>query len=671
MKYLNVYLKNYRTDSILAPLFKMLEATFDLLVPIVVARIINVGIATRDTGYILRCCGVLILMALIGLACSFTAQYFAAKAAIGSTTGLRHMLFQHIQTLGFSEMDTIGASTLITRMTSDLNQVQNGLNLFLRLFLRSPFIVFGAMIMAFTIDVQMALIFVVVIPVLSVIVFGIMRWTAPRYKKIQSRLDSVTKSTRENLSGVRVIRAFGREESEVEEFSGANDSLVNLQLHVGHISALMNPLTYVVVNIGIIALLYAGAGKVDGGILLSGGIVALVNYMNQILVELVKLANLIVSISRALASLSRVEQVLDTKTAMTFPESSATAQAVQASNTEKPVEAQRGTETHASNNSQRSSEKYPSDNSQRSSEAYPSDNTPNSPEAYPSSNTPNSPEAYPSSNTPNSPEAYSSSNTPNSPEAYPSDASEEAVRFDHVGLIYAGAGAESLTDISFCTKKGQTIGVIGGTGSGKSSLVSLIPRFYDATSGHVSLMGRPIQQWDRKTLRSQAAIVMQKAQLFAGTTRSNLLWGNPDATDEDLWEALKTAQAEDFVREKSKGLDEPVEQGGRNLSGGQRQRLTIARALVQKPQILILDDSASALDYATDAALRKALRQLSWEVTVFIVSQRTSSLQHADQILVLDDGRLVGLGTHSQLLEACDTYREIYESQFQKGDARQ
>lgn len=579
MKYLKVYLKNYRTDSILAPLFKMLEAVFDLLVPIVVARIINVGIADKDTGYILRCCGILILMALIGLACSFTAQYFAAKAAIGSTTGLRHMLFAHIQSLGFSEMDTIGSSTLITRMTSDLNQVQNGLNLFLRLFLRSPFIVFGAMIMAFSIDVEMALIFVVVIPVLSVIIFGIMRWTAPRYKKIQSRLDAVTKSTRENLSGVRVIRAFGREASEVEQFSEANDSLIDLQLHVGHVSALMNPLTYVVVNIGIIAILYAGAGKVNGGILLSGGIVALVNYMNQILVELVKLANLIVSISRALASLSRVEQVLDTKTAMQFPDPSACCN--------------------------------------------------------------------------------------------DSSSTEEAVRFSDVSLIYAGAGAESLTGISFCAAKGQTIGVIGGTGSGKSSLVHLIPRFYDATSGQVSLMGQPVQSWDRDTLRSKVGIVMQKAQLFAGTIRSNLLWGNPDASEEELWEALRIAQAEEFVRAKSGGLDEPVEQGGRNLSGGQRQRLTIARALVRKPEILILDDSASALDYATDAALRKALRGLPSSVTVFIVSQRTSSLQHADQILVLDDGCLAGCGTHTQLLETCETYREIYESQFQKGDARQ
>ena len=579
MKYLKVYLKNYTAASILAPLFKMLEATFDLLVPLVVARIINVGIANGDTGYILGCCGILILMALVGLACSFTAQYFAAKAAIGSTTGLRHLLFAHIQSLGFSEMDTIGTSTLITRMTSDLNQVQSGVNLFLRLFLRSPFIVFGSMVMAFTIDVQMALIFVVAIPVLSVIVFGIMRWTSPRYKKIQSRLDAVTGATRENLSGVRVIRAFGREKAQVEQFAAANDSLVDLQLHVGHISALMNPLTYVAVNLGVIAILYAGAWKVEGGILLSGGIVALVNYMNQILVELVKLANLIVSISRALASLGRVEQVLDTKTAMEFPKTTQ--------------------------------------------------------------------------------------------ETAGEDSGKEAVRFDHVGLTYAGAGAESLTDISFAARKGQTIGIIGGTGSGKSSLVNLIPRFYDATAGTVTLMGRPIGQWDRESLRDMVGVVMQKAQLFAGTIRSNLLWGNLDATEEELWEALRLAQAEDFVRAKSKGLDDPVEQGGRNLSGGQRQRLTIARALVKKPRILILDDSASALDYATDAALRKALRTLPDSLTVFIVSQRTSSLQHADQILVLDDGHLVGCGTHRQLLDSCGTYREIYESQFQKGDARQ
>ncbi len=529
MKYLKVYLKNYTAASILAPLFKMLEATFDLLVPLVVARIINVGIANGDTGYILGCCGILILMALVGLACSFTAQYFAAKAAIGSTTGLRHLLFAHIQSLGFSEMDTIGTSTLITRMTSDLNQVQSGVNLFLRLFLRSPFIVFGSMVMAFAIDVQMALIFVVAIPVLSVIVFGIMRWTSPRYKKIQSRLDAVTGATRENLSGVRVIRAFGREKAQVEQFAAANDSLVDLQLHVGHISALMNPLTYVAVNLGVIAILYAGAWKVEGGILLSGGIVALVNYMNQILVELVKLANLIVSISRALASLGRVEQVLDTKTAMEFPKTTQ--------------------------------------------------------------------------------------------ETAGEDSGKEAVRFDHVGLTYAGAGAESLTDISFAARKGQTIGIIGGTGSGKSSLVNLIPRFYDATAGAVKINGKNVKDFDLETLREMVGIVPQKAVLFKGTIEDNLRWGKKDATEEELWEALETAQAAEFVRERADGLQAKIDQGGKNLSGGQRQRLTIARALVGHPGILILDDSASALDFATDAALRKALREMKGNPIVFIVSQ--------------------------------------------------
>lgn len=576
MKYLLRYMEKYKKESILAPLFKMLEALFDLFVPIVVAHIINVGIINKDTTYIIGCCGVLVLMAIIGLLCSFTAQYFAAKAATGCATELRHELFAHIQKLGSTEVDTIGTSTLITRMTSDINQVQNGLNLFLRLFLRSPFIVFGAMIMALMINVKIALIFVVAIPVLSIIVFGIMRWTSPMYKKIQSCLDGVMGVTRENLSGVRVVRAFGKEEAEVKRFHGANKDLVDLQIHVGHVSSLMNPLTYVVVNIGIIAILNSGAVAVDNGVLLSGDIVALVNYMSQILVELVKLANLVVSLSKAMASLSRVENVLDTETSMKFVEQDMNEEAEE---------------------------------------------------------------------------------TP-----------EETICFEHVSLKYAGAGDESLSDISFSVKCGQTIGVIGGTGSGKSSLISLIPRFYDATEGEVYLKGRPISDWSRESLRKQVAVVMQKAQLFAGTIRSNLLWGCADATDEQLWRALKIAQAEEFVQSKPDKLDEPVEQGGRNLSGGQRQRLTIARALVSEPNILILDDSASALDYATDAALRKSLKELPDDTTVFIVSQRTSSLQHADQILVLDDGNLVGAGTHSELLENCETYREIYESQFQKGD---
>ena len=573
MKHLYPYLRRFRKESILAPLFKMLEATFDLLVPMVVADIIKVGIAGGDTTYIWTRCGLLVLMALIGLLCSFTAQYFAARAAIGTSTGLRHELMAHIQSLSFSELDTLGVSTLITRMTSDVNQVQNGLNMFLRLFLRSPFIVAGAMIAAFTIDTQIALIFLAAIPVLAVIVFGIMRITSPMYKTVQSRLDAVTGATRENLSGVRVVRAFGREDAEEENFVQQNGSLNAMQLKVGRIAALMNPLTYVVVNLGIIGILYFGANKIGSGALLSGDVVALVNYMSQILVELVKLANLVVLLTRAIASMGRVSQVLDTPSTMAFPE--------------KPVSADA--------------------------------------------------------------------------------ASDVAVAFDHVSLRYQGAGAESLSDVTFTAKKGQTIGVIGGTGSGKTTLVSLIPRFYDATKGQVTLFGQPITAYSKAELNRHVAVVMQKAQLFKGTIRSNLLWGNENATDEELWHALSIAQSEDFVRQKPGKLDDPVEQGGRNLSGGQRQRLTIARALVGHPDILILDDSASALDYATDAALRKALRTLPAETTLFIVSQRTSSLRHADQIIVLDDGHVVGIGTHDALMQTCEVYREIHESQFRKG----
>ena len=573
MKHLYPYLRRFRKESILAPLFKMLEATFDLLVPMVVADIIKVGIAGGDTTYIWTRCGLLVLMALIGLLCSFTAQYFAARAAIGTSTGLRHELMAHIQSLSFSELDTLGVSTLITRMTSDVNQVQNGLNMFLRLFLRSPFIVAGAMIAAFTIDTQIALIFLAAIPVLAVIVFGIMRITSPMYKTVQSRLDAVTGATRENLSGVRVVRAFGREDAEEENFVQQNGSLNAMQLKVGRIAALMNPLTYVVVNLGIIGILYFGANKIGSGALLSGDVVALVNYMSQILVELVKLANLVVLLTRAIASMCRVSQVLDTPSTMAFPE--------------KPVSADA--------------------------------------------------------------------------------ASDVAVAFDHVSLRYQGAGAESLSDVTFTAKKGQTIGVIGGTGNGKTTLVSLIPRFYDATKGQVTLLGQPITAYSKEELNRHVAVVMQKAQLFKGTIRSNLLWGNENATDEELWHALSIAQSEDFVRQKPGKLNDPVEQGGRNLSGGQRQRLTIARALVGHPDILILDDSASALDYATDAALRKALRTLPAETTLFIVSQRTSSLRHADQIIVLDDGHVVGIGKHDTLMQTCEVYREIHESQFRKG----
>ena len=573
------YLNGYKRECVLAPLFKMLEASFDLFVPLVMADIVNVGIAAHDFHYILMRCGILLLLAIIGLACSLTAQYFSAKASVGYSTALRHALFAHIQTLSFTEMDTLGTSTLITRMTSDLNQVQSGLNLFLRLFLRSPFVVFGAMIMAFTVNVRAALIFVVAIPLLSVVVFGVMVVTRPLYKTVQTRLDRVLGLTRENLTGARVVRAFDKEQTEVNRFEDANALLTKMQLHVGHISALMNPLTYVIINLAIVALLYVGSVQIHVGGMASGDVIALVNYMNQILVELVKLANLIVQVSKALACAGRVQAVLDTKPGMQFP---------QEVSGEVPAEKQ-----------------------------------------------------------------------------------NDAVRFDHVGLTYAGAGAPSLTDISFTAEKGQTIGVIGGTGSGKSSLVSLIPRFYDATEGSVEIFGHPVQNYPREELRGKVSVVMQKAQLFGGTIRSNLLWGNQNASDADLWAALETAQAAEFVHSKPLGLDEPVEQGGRNLSGGQKQRLTIARALVSKPEILILDDSASALDYATDAALRKALAALPGSMTVFIVSQRAASLQHADQILVLDDGHLVGLGTHAELLASCPVYEEIYASQFKKGDARQ
>lgn len=593
MKHLLNQLKQYKKESILAPLFKMLEALFDLFVPIVVADIINVGIGNQDNRYILQRCGVLVLLAVIGISCSFTAQFFAARASVGCATRLRHTLFSHIQTLGYSEIDTMGTSTLITRMTSDINQVQNGLNMFLRLFLRSPFIVFGAMVMAFTIDVKIALIFLIAIPVLAVIIFGIMKITSPLYKTVQERLDKILGITRENLTGVRVVRAFGKEHSETERFETANGLLNSMQLHVGRLSGLMNPLTYVVVNLATIAILNMGASKINHGMLLSGDVVALVNYMSQILIELVKLANTVVLLSKALASLNRIEGVLETASSMKFTEGNGSLKnRNDITKSRNRIPENQNTALHM----------------------------------------------------------------------------EEAVEFQQVSLTYAGAGEESLTDISFCAKKGETIGVIGGTGSGKSSLVNLIPRFYDATSGQVRIMGKPIAEWGREELRTSVGVVMQRAQLFAGTIRSNMLWGNPDATDEQIWKALEIAQAAEVVRGKPLGLDEPVEQGGRNFSGGQKQRLTIARALVKQPEILILDDSASALDFATDAALRRALGTLAGKITVFIVSQRASSLKHADQILVLEDGQIADKGRHEELLERCGVYREIYESQFKKGE---
>lgn len=576
MKKLLVYLKDYKKESILAPLFKMLEASFELMVPLVVSAIIDVGIAKRDTGFILKMCLGLVALGLIGLVCSVTAQYFAAKAAAGFGTQLRHRLFSHIQTFSFSEIDKAGTSTLITRMTSDINQVQSGVNMVLRLFLRSPFIVFGAMIIAFTIDVKAALIFVTAIPLLSVVVFGVMAVSIPLYKKVQERLDQVLGMTRENLSGVRVIRAFHKEEEEKGRFEEGLKALSGMQLHVGKISALMNPLTYLIINGAIIVLLYTGAVQVDGGILTQGQVVALVNYMSQILVELIKLANLIVTVTKAVACGNRVEAVLEMESSM-------------------PVNGEK--------------------------------------------------------------ESQGAGSVKNEPK-------EVMVAFKNVGLTYQNAGEESLSDISFEIKKGETVGIIGGTGCGKTSLVNLIPRFYDATRGEVRVNGKDVREYPLEELRQMVGIVMQKAVLFQGTIGENLRWGKADATEEELYQAIKTAQALDVVDSKEGRLNAWVDQGGKNFSGGQKQRLTIARALVRRPQILILDDSASALDYATDARLRKAIQEMEGNKAVIIVSQRTASIRNADKIIALEDGAVAGIGTHEQLLKSCEVYREIYESQY-------
>ena len=581
MKKLLVYLKDYKKESVLGPLFKLLEATFELIVPLVMAAIIDTGVATGDKSYIMKMCMVLVLLAVIGLTCSITAQYFAAKAAVGFATKLRHALFAHIERLSFTEMDTVGTATLITRMTSDVNQVQNGVNLVLRLFLRSPFIVFGAMVMAFTIDVKAALVFVVTIPLLSIIVFGIMLISIPLYKKVQSALDKVLGITRENLTGSRVIRAFNKEDDEKVHFNENNDLLTRAQIYVGKISALMNPLTYVIINGAIVVLVWTGAVRVDNGYITQGEVVALINYMSQILVELVKLANLIININKSIACGNRIQSIFEMQPSIT-------------------------------DGSGQKVDKVQTDTVDRSEEA------------------------------------------------------EYAVEFSHVGLTYAGAGDESLTDIDFKVKKGETIGIIGGTGSGKSSVVNLIPRFYDVTSGFIKVDGKDVKDYPLEELRGKIGTVLQKAVLFHGTIRENLKWGNPDATEEDLNRAITVAQAKEFVDNKEGGLDFEIEQGGKNLSGGQRQRLTIARAVVKKPEILILDDSASALDFATDAALRKAIRKMEGETTVFIVSQRAASIQHADRIVVLDDGKIVGLGTSEELLESCEVYQEIYNSQFKK-----
>ena len=571
MKTLLPFFKPFRKECITAPLFKLFEAVLELLVPLIMAAIIDNGILQSNTGYVLRMGAALVGLGLLGFVCAISAQFFAAKAAVGVAASIKSALFGRIQTLSHSDLDTIGTPTLINRLTTDMNQVQTGINMTLRLLLRSPFVVFGAMIMAFTVDVKSALIFVALIPLLALVVTGIMKLTLPRHKQVQGQLDKVLLRTRENLTGVRVLRAFGKQETEIASFEAESEELCRLQQRVGRLSALTNPLTYVLVNGALAVLLWSGAVQVQGGILTQGAVVALVNYLSQILVELVKLANLIVTITKALAGASRVESVLLMKPSMQDPASS--------------QKAARGS---------------------------------------------------------------------------------EHVRFDNVSTRYANAGDDSLSSVSFTALRGQTIGVIGGTGSGKSTLINLIPRFYDATEGSVLVDGVDVRMQSSESLRSRIAVVPQKAVLFKGTIRSNLLWGNANATEEELWQALETAQAAEIVRGKEKGLDEPVEQNGRNLSGGQRQRLTIARALVKKPEILILDDSASALDYATDAALRKALHALDGYVTTFIVSQRASSIRHADLILVLDDGELAGSGTHEELLQNCEVYQEIYYSQYPK-----
>lgn len=565
------YMGSYKKETVLAPLFKMLEAFFELLVPLVMAGIIDVGIASADRGYIVRMCLLMAALGLIGLVCSITAQFFAARAATGFTARLKRALFAHVQSLSYTELDGLGTGRLITTMTSDINQVQNGVNLVLRLFLRSPVVVFGAMIMAFTIDVSSAMTFAVAIPALSAVVFGIMLVSIPMYKKVQAGLDRVLVSARENLTGARVIRAFGQEERETAGFNEKNEALTGLQKFVGRISGLMNPVTYVIVNLATVVLIHRGALRVDSGSITQGQLVALVNYMSQILVELVKLANLIISVTKAVACGNRVQEIFEVRSTLSDDAGSV-----------------------------------------------------------------------------------------------PGKKGEYAVEFRDVSLRYKNAGGDSLSGLSFKVKPGQTVGVIGGTGSGKTTLVNLIPRFYDATGGQVLIDGNPVADYPLSRLREKIGVVPQKAVLFKGTVRSNLLWGKPDASEEELEQAVAAAQAADVVAAKEGGLDSPVEQNGGNFSGGQRQRLTIARALVRRPEILILDDSASALDFATEARLRKALSAM--DTTLFIVSQRAASIQHADLIIVLDDGLAVGMGTHEELMEDCQVYREIYQSQFGKGE---
>ena len=578
MKTLLAYLKDYKKESILAPLFKMLEASFELFVPLVMAAIIDVGIANQDKPYIVKMCFVLIALGIIGLVCSITAQYFAAKAATGVGTGIRHGLFEHIQKFTFTEMDQLGTSTLITRMTSDINQIQSGVNLVLRLFLRSPFIVFGAMIMAFTVDVKAALVFVVTIPLLSLIVFGIMLVTMPMYKKVQADLDQVLLATRENLTGARVIRAFNKEEDETKRFKNANQILTDAQKYVGRISGMMNPLTYIIVNGAIIALIYVGAVRVDIGDLTQGQVVALINYMSQILVELVKLANLIISVTKAAACLNRVESVLAVKPNMN--------------------EGDVRWESNSSETDWDLKNKIP------------------------------------------------------------------VVEFSHVSLTYKGTSDTSLSDINFCAKKGQTIGIIGGTGSGKSSLVNLIPRFYDVTEGAIRIDGVDIRELSQHDLREKLGYVPQKGVLFSGTIASNILYGNAKGSEAEMKEAAQVAQAAEFIAEKQDEYESPIAQGGTNVSGGQKQRLSIARAIAKNPDVFIFDDSFSALDYKTDVTLRKALKEHTQDSVVLIVAQRISTILHADQIVVLDEGEAVGIGTHKELLKSCEVYRQIAMSQL-------
>ncbi|OON85304.1 ATP-binding protein [Oribacterium sp. C9] len=606
MKRLLSYIKDYKVKAVLAPLFKCLEACFDLLVPMVISSMIDTGIKNGDTGYVLKMGGLLLLLAAIGLTCSFTAQFFAAKVAIHTGKGLRNDLFRHINTLSYRDIDTLGTSTLITRMTSDINAVESGVNMALRLFMRSPFIVFGAMVMAFTINVKAGLIFAMTIAILFAVVFGIILTTAPMYKNNQAQLDKIMKTTRENLLGVRVVRAFNRQASEIEQFKRENDRLTEMQVSVGRISALLNPVTYVIINLAVVYLIYRGARFVDIGTLTQGGLVALVNYMSQILVELIKLANLVIQITRAMASMNRIDGVFSIKPSVQEP----------------------------ANVSAGASVAWKADSDESKLDMRTSKGT--------------SMEDLKS----NAPSGRSSK-----------------VSFRNVDFAYTEGADPALSDITFEAMPGETIGVIGGTGAGKSTLINLIPRFYDATKGEIDIDGRPVKSYGLSELRNKIGIVPQRSVLFRGTLRENMQWGKEDAGDEEIYAALRTAQAFDFVEEKGQGLELPVEQEGRNFSGGQKQRLAIARAVVRKPEILILDDSASALDFATDAALRKAIKHDTENMTVFIISQRVSTVRNSDRIIVLDDGKVAGIGTHDELFESCEVYKEICLSQLNKDEA--